>query len=118
MSTKYLLARAILTYELEPNWTQIGRDQPQLCESDLKVFTHGELEEKIMKDETNLAYKLIKILKDLLVDYSSNYKLLSFMDVYLVYNQIPMNAKDEIKITFMVNKKVYCDKIMPLSSSM
>jgi hypothetical protein len=39
--------------------------------------------------------------KDKLVDNSSGYKLLSFMDAYSGYNQIPMAEEDKIKIAFM-----------------
>jgi len=45
------------------------------------------------------AYPLPNI--DKLVDNSSGYKLLSFMDAYSGYNQIPMAKDDEEKTTFM-----------------
>ena len=39
------------------------------------------------------AYPLPNI--DMLVDNSANYKLLSFMDAYSGYNQIPMEMSDK-----------------------
>lgn len=46
------------------------------------------------------TYPLINI--DKLVDNSSGYKLFSFMDFFSMYNQIPLDPKDEDKTTFMV----------------
>jgi len=45
------------------------------------------------------AYPLPNI--DKLVDSSSCYKLLSFMDAYYGYNHIPMAEEDKKKTTFM-----------------
>jgi len=45
------------------------------------------------------AYHLPNI--DKLVDNSSGYKLLPFMDAYSGYNQIPMAEEDKKKTTFM-----------------
>jgi len=45
------------------------------------------------------AYHLPNI--DKLVDNSSGYKLLSFMDAHLGYNQIPMADENKKKTTFM-----------------
>ena len=45
------------------------------------------------------AYHLPNI--DKLVDNSSGYKLLSFMDAYSGYNQIPMADENKKKTTFM-----------------
>jgi len=47
------------------------------------------------------AYPLPNI--DKLVDNSSGYKLLSFMDAYSGYNQIPMDEEDKQKTTFMTD---------------
>ena len=45
------------------------------------------------------AYPLPNI--DKLVDNSSSYKLLSFMDAYSGYNQIPTTEEDKKKKAFM-----------------
>jgi len=50
---------------------------------------------------------------DSLVDNSSGYQLLSFMDAYSSYNQIPMYPLDEEKITFITDQGVFCYKMMP-----
>lgn len=47
---------------------------------------------------------------DKLVDGSSSYQYLSFMDAYLGYNQIPLHPDDEEKTTFMTKKANYCYK--------
>jgi len=48
-----------------------------------------------------------------LVDNSSGYQLLSFMDDYSGYNQIPMFPLDEEKTAFIIDQEIFCYKIMP-----
>jgi len=50
---------------------------------------------------------------DKLVDNSSSYKLLSFMDAYSGYNQIPMAEEDKQKMTFMTESGNYYFNVMP-----
>jgi len=57
------------------------------------------------------AYPLPNI--DKLVDNSSGYKLVSFMDAYSGYNQIPMAKDDEEKIAFMTELGNYYYREMP-----
>jgi hypothetical protein len=57
------------------------------------------------------AYHLPNI--DKLVDNSSCYKLLSFMDAYSGYNQIPMAEEDKMKTTFMTESGNYYYNVMP-----
>jgi len=57
------------------------------------------------------AYPLPNI--DKLVDNSSGYKLLSFMDAYSGYNQIPMAKDDEEKTTFMTESGNYYFRVLP-----
>jgi len=57
------------------------------------------------------AYPLPNI--DKLVDNSSSYKLLSFMDAYSGYNQIPMAEEDKNKIAFMTESGNYYYNLMP-----
>jgi len=57
------------------------------------------------------AYPLPKI--DKLVDNSSSYKLLSFMDAYSSYNQIPMAEEDKQKTAFMTESRNYYFNVMP-----
>jgi len=57
------------------------------------------------------AYPLPNI--DKLVDNSSGYKLLSFMDAYSGYNQIPMAEEDKQKTTFMTESGKYYFNVMP-----
>ena len=50
---------------------------------------------------------------DQLVDATASHQLLNFMDAYSVYNQIPMNPKDEEHTSFVTNRGLYCYKVMP-----
>jgi len=56
------------------------------------------------------SYSLPNI--DKLVDNATGYKYLSFMDSYSGYNQILMYADDEEKTTFIIEKGVFCYKMM------
>jgi hypothetical protein len=49
---------------------------------------------------------------DQLVDSTSGHAFLSFMDVFLEYNQIKMCEEDEDKTTFITNLGLYCYKVM------
>jgi len=57
------------------------------------------------------AYPLSNI--DKFVDNSSAYRLLSFMDAYSGYNQIPMVEEDKRKTTFMTESGNYYYNAMP-----
>ncbi|GAU43618.1 hypothetical protein TSUD_185110 [Trifolium subterraneum] len=57
------------------------------------------------------AYPLPNI--DKLVDNSSGFKLLSFMDAYSGYNQIKMAEIDKKKTTFMTETGSYYNNVMP-----
>jgi len=57
------------------------------------------------------AYPLPNI--DKLVDNSSGYKLLSFMDAYSGYNQIPMAEEDKQKTAFKTESGNYYFNVMP-----
>ncbi|GAU46466.1 hypothetical protein TSUD_402330 [Trifolium subterraneum] len=50
---------------------------------------------------------------DRLVDNSSGFKLLSFLDAYSGYNQIPMVVADRTKTTFMTDSGNYYYNVMP-----
>ncbi|CAJ2631771.1 unnamed protein product [Trifolium pratense] len=50
---------------------------------------------------------------DRLVDNSSGFKLLSFMDAYSGYNQIPMAVADREKTAFMTDSGNYYYNVMP-----
>lgn len=49
----------------------------------------------------------------MLEDNSISYPLLSFLDTYYGYNQIPMYEPDRIKTTFMTEKANYHYNFMP-----
>ncbi|XP_072076564.1 uncharacterized protein [Arachis hypogaea] len=57
------------------------------------------------------SYPLSNI--DRLVDDTSGYQLLSFMDAYSGYNQIQMHPDDEDKTTFVTDQGNFCYKAMP-----
>jgi len=50
---------------------------------------------------------------DKLVDNSSGYKLLSFMDAYYGYNQIPMAEEDKQKTAFTTESRNYFFSVTP-----
>ena len=49
---------------------------------------------------------------DQLVDMTSRHELLSFMDAYSGYNQIPMHIPDQEHTSFITDRKLYCYKVM------
>jgi len=51
---------------------------------------------------------------DQLVDLTAGYKLLSFMDTFLGYNQIRMDDVDQEKTSFITNQGLFCYKVIPL----
>ncbi|XP_014524092.1 uncharacterized protein LOC106780328 [Vigna radiata var. radiata] len=50
---------------------------------------------------------------DNLVDGASGHKILSFLDAYSGYNQIPMHYPDREKTAFMSDRANYCYEVMP-----
>jgi hypothetical protein len=50
---------------------------------------------------------------DALVDSTSGYELLSFMDAFSGYNQILMHPRDREKTAFITDRGLYCYKVMP-----
>nr|KYP60036.1 Transposon Ty3-I Gag-Pol polyprotein [Cajanus cajan] len=69
-------------------------------------------------DYTNLnkacpkdAYPLPSI--DRLVDGVSGHTLLSFLDAYSGYNQIPMYPPDQYKMAFITEHANFCYRVMP-----
>lgn len=72
---------------------------------------------RMCTDFTNLnkacpkdTYPLANI--DVLVDGVSGYEILSFLDAYLGYNQIPMYRPDREKTTFITERATYCYVVM------
>ena len=56
------------------------------------------------------SFPLPKI--DQLVDSTAGHGLLSFMDAFSGYNQIPMYEQDEESTTFITNQGLFCNRIM------
>ena len=50
---------------------------------------------------------------DQLVDARLGHELLSFMDAYSGYNQIPMYLLDKEHTSFITDRELYCYKVMP-----
>ena len=50
---------------------------------------------------------------DMLVDATTDHKLLSFMDAFSGYNQILMHPDDQEKTTFIIERGIFCYKVMP-----
>ena len=57
------------------------------------------------------GFSLPKI--DQLVDLTVGHSLLSFMDAFSGYNQIPMDKQDEESTTFITNMGLFCYRVMP-----
>ena len=56
------------------------------------------------------SYPLLWI--DTLVDSTARQELLSFMDAFLVYNQIKMNKEDQERTSFVTSQGLFCYKVM------
>jgi hypothetical protein len=52
---------------------------------------------------------------DALVDSTSRYELLSFMDAFSGYNQILMHPEDREKTAFITDRGFYYYKVMPFN---
>ena len=50
-----------------------------------------------------------------MVDAAVGHELLSFMDAYSRYNQIPMFHRDDEHRAFITDRGLYCYKVMPIS---
>ncbi|KAL6176542.1 hypothetical protein ACLB2K_053175 [Fragaria x ananassa] len=50
---------------------------------------------------------------DQLVDSTTGFKMLSFLDAYSGYNQIKMHPADQAHTTFVTDKGLYCYEVMP-----
>ncbi|XP_060958922.1 uncharacterized protein LOC133030310 [Cannabis sativa] len=50
---------------------------------------------------------------DQLVDATAGHELMSFMDAYSGYNQIPMNVADQEHTSFTTDMGLYCYNVMP-----
>ncbi|XP_024018099.1 uncharacterized protein K02A2.6-like [Morus notabilis] len=50
---------------------------------------------------------------DQMVDATTGHEMLSFMDAYSRYNQIPMHPADEEHTYFITDRGLYCYKVMP-----
>ena len=50
---------------------------------------------------------------DILVDFTAQHQLLSFMDTFSGYNQIRMHEDDQEKASFVTSQGLFCYKVMP-----
>ena len=66
-----------------------------------------DLNETYSKDR----YPFPKIIE--LVDATVGHALLSFMDAFLGYHQIPLCPEDQEKIAFITDRRLHCYKMMP-----
>jgi hypothetical protein len=49
----------------------------------------------------------------MLIDLTAGHGLLSFMDAFSDYNQIPMHLADQEKTAFITDQGLYCYRVMP-----
>lgn len=61
-----------------------------------------DLNKTCLKDSSSLPQV------DVIVDSTAGHHVISFMDPYLVCNQICMNPADEEKMSFIMEKGLYC----------
>ena len=57
------------------------------------------------------SFPLLRI--NQLVDLIAGHKLLSFMDAFFGYKQIPMDEYNQEKTLFVTSQGLYCYKVMP-----
>ncbi|XP_030964470.1 uncharacterized protein LOC115985695 [Quercus lobata] len=57
------------------------------------------------------SYPLPRV--DVLVDFTAQHQLLSFMDAFSGYNQIQMHEVDQEKTSFVTSQGLFCYKVMP-----
>ena len=50
---------------------------------------------------------------DWLIDVTSSFKIMFFMDAFSSYNQIQMAKEDQEKTTFIMDHGLYCYNVMP-----
>ncbi|KAL5803314.1 hypothetical protein ACOSQ4_031619 [Xanthoceras sorbifolium] len=50
---------------------------------------------------------------DMMVDAAAGHELLSFMDAFSGYNQILMHPDDQEKTSFIIERGIFCFKVMP-----
>lgn len=67
----------------------------------------NDLNESCLKD----CFSIPRI--DQIVDATMGHKLLTFMDAYSGYNQIPMYPLDSEKTTFITHNGIYCYNVIP-----
>ena len=68
---------------------------------------YTDLNEECPKDSFPL------LLIDQIVDASAGHGMLSFLDAFLGYRQIPMHSPDAEKTTFITPQGLYCYNVMP-----
>ncbi|RDX95212.1 hypothetical protein CR513_22302, partial [Mucuna pruriens] len=83
--------------------------QAHMLKLQSKLILCGKFDHACSKD----PYPLPSI--DQLVDGSSRYDLLSFIDAYSRYNQIQMHPLDEEKMAFIIDNDNFCYQVMPFS---
>lgn len=63
----------------------------------------------------NDSYPLSRI--DQLVDAMVGHELLTFINAFLGYNQICMASKDEEKISFIIDRDLFCSRMFGLKNA-
>ena len=82
------------------------------------VVPKKERKWQVCVDYTNLndacpkdSFSLLRI--DQIVDSTARHEMLSFLDAFFGYHQIPMALDDEEKTAFITPHKLYCYKVIP-----
>ncbi|KAL2457009.1 Uncharacterized protein Adt_46516 [Abeliophyllum distichum] len=106
-----------LTQELKPTGSSEKPFTPQWV-SNLALVRKSTKRWRVCIDFSDLnqacpkdSFPLPRI--DQLVDATAGHKLLSFMDAYSGYNQIPMFAGNEDHTSFITDLGLYCYRMMP-----
>nr|KYP33430.1 Retrovirus-related Pol polyprotein from transposon opus [Cajanus cajan] len=80
--------------------------------ADMSEEDRSALCEVILKNKDLFAWTPSDM-PDRLVDGASGHGILTFLDAYSGYNQIPMHSRDEEKTAFITDSANYCYQVMP-----
>ena len=103
---KLLEARFIRKVEY-PNWLANMVVVPKKEEKWRVCIDYTNLNNACLKDSFPLSHI------DQIVDSTIEQELLSFLDAFSEYHQIPMVLVDEEKTAFITSHELYCYKVMP-----
>ena len=109
-----LLAAGFIMEVLHPDWisnpvlVEKKKDEPAVVKVWRMCIDFTNLNKACPKD----PFPLPRI--DQVIDSTAGCELLSFIDAYSGFHQIPLNSKDQIKTAFITPYGAYCYRVMCL----